>query len=210
MSIRSAEKLEASGDFVGAAEKLESARKLIETVRRYHPEWKPEMVNGRSAKNTEAIAKIRPKADEQRRKDRNVVAELEGGVRNSGTVVDPAEAATPPAPSVLEADPLQARRLASAEAEVKRLRDQVKNTTAEAESQRHRDLAKNQAAEAEAQRLRELAKNNAAQLSESLRTRELAKNSATEAEAQRQRELTKNSAAQSNEASRNESRVHDL
>ncbi len=131
LAIRAAEQLESSGDYVGAAEKLERARKLIDSVRRYHPEWKPEMVNGRSAQNAEAIEKIRAKADEQQRKNRNVVAELEGGVKNSGKLADPASSPPPPAPTVLEADPLATRRLANAEAEVKRLRDQIKANTAQ-------------------------------------------------------------------------------
>ena len=137
LAIRAAEQLEASGDFVAAAEKLEKARTLLEAVRRYYPAWKPEMVNGRSAQNTEAIAKIRPKADEQRRKNQNVVAELEGGVRKSGTLTDPANGVIPPTPGILEVDPLATRRLAEAEAEVKRLREIAKAAkTLDAESSR--------------------------------------------------------------------------
>jgi hypothetical protein len=59
LAIRAAEQLEASGDFVAAAEKLEKARTLLETVRRYYPAWKPEMVNGRSSQNAEATAKTK-------------------------------------------------------------------------------------------------------------------------------------------------------
>ena len=137
LAIRAAEQLEASGDFVGAADKLEKARTLIETVRRYYPAWKPEMVNGRSSQNAEAIAKIRPKADEQRRKNQNVVAELEGGVRKSGTVIEPAPGVMPLTPGVLEVDRLATRRLAEAEAEVKRLREIAKmNQSAISESSR--------------------------------------------------------------------------
>ena len=56
LAIRAAEQLEASGDFLAAAEKLEKARTLLEAVRRYYPAWKPEMVNGRTSQNAEAIA----------------------------------------------------------------------------------------------------------------------------------------------------------
>lgn len=131
LAIRAAEQLESSGDYLGAAEKLERARKLIDSVRRYHPEWKPEMVNGRSAQNAEAIEKIRAKADEQQRKNRNVVAELEGGVKNSGKTAPAAESPPQSAPSILEADPLTTRRLANAEAEAKRLREQLKSNAAQ-------------------------------------------------------------------------------
>jgi tetratricopeptide (TPR) repeat protein len=121
LAIRKAEELETSEDYVGAADKLEKARKLFETVRRYYPDWKPEMVAGRSAQNAEAATRLYPKAEEQRRKNRNVVAELEGGVKNSGTLIDPAQGVMPLSPGILEVEPLAARRLADAEAEVKRL-----------------------------------------------------------------------------------------
>ena len=111
LAIRAAEQLEASGDFVAAADKLEKARTSLEAVRRYYPAWKPEMVNGRTSQNAEAITKIRAKADEQRRKNQNVVAELEGGTKNSGTLPDPTDRVIPPSPSIREADPLTTRRL---------------------------------------------------------------------------------------------------
>jgi Tetratricopeptide repeat len=123
LSSRAAEQLEATGDFVAAAEKLEKARKLFEAVRRYYPDWKTEMVTGRSALNAEAEIRVHPKAEEQRKKSRSVVAELEGGVKQSGTLIDPAQGVVPLTPGILEVDPLATRRLAEAEAEVKRLRD---------------------------------------------------------------------------------------
>ena len=118
LASRAAEQLEANGDFVGAAEKLKRARDLFYTVHRYYPTWKPEMVTGRSAQNSEAEVRLFPKAEEQRKKNRKAVAELEGGVKSSGTLVDPAEGVLPPAPSILEVNPNETRRLAEAEAEV--------------------------------------------------------------------------------------------
>ncbi|NQW99082.1 hypothetical protein HQ447_00380, partial [bacterium] len=158
LSIRAAEQLEAAGDFVGAAEKLSRARKLLETVRRYYPDWKPEMVAGRSAQNAEAEIKIHPKAEEQRRKNRNVVAELEGGAKSPGTLSDPG--LTPLSPGILEVDPLAARQLAEAEAEVKRLRSLPPNaappTADAADLARQRDANRSQlnAAENDVQALR--------------------------------------------------------
>ncbi|MGL4400137.1 MAG: tetratricopeptide repeat protein [Luteolibacter sp.] len=171
LSARAAEQLEASGDFVAAAEKLEKARKLFEAVRRYYPDWKTEMVTGRSAQNSEAEVRVHPKAEEQRKKNRSVVAELEGGVKQSGTLIDPAQGVVPLTPGILEVDPLATRRLAEAEAEVKRLRDLTNSTaqnsaTREAEASRdssrvrdiarQRDLLQSQlnAAEAQVQSLR--------------------------------------------------------
>lgn len=138
LSTRSAEQLEASGDFVGAAEKLKKARELFEAVHRYYPTWKPEMVTGRSKINSEAEVRVHPKAEEQRKKNQNAVAELEGGVKSSGTFIDPSQGVVPLAPSVLEADPIATRTLADAEAEVKRLRDLAKsNITPDADPARN-------------------------------------------------------------------------
>jgi len=123
LAVRSAEQLESAGDFAGALEKLTKADQLFSAVRKYYPEWKPEMVGGRCEKNSETIAKVRPKAEEQLRKNRNAVAELEGGAKQPGTFIDPARDVMPLTPGILEVDPLAARRLADAEAEVKRLRD---------------------------------------------------------------------------------------
>jgi tetratricopeptide (TPR) repeat protein len=129
LAIRASEQLEADGDLIAADEKLAKAKKLLDTVRLHHPAWKPEMVQGRSAKTLEAIARVRPKADQQRLKNQNVVAELEGGPKASGTLINPSDGALPPTPSILEVDPIATRRLAEAEAEVKRLQAIAANDT---------------------------------------------------------------------------------
>ncbi len=151
LAIRAAEQLEASGDFVAAAQKLEKARTLLEAVRRYYPAWKSEMVNRRTIQNGEAIAKISPKADEQRRKNQNVVAELEGGVKSSGTLIDPAKGVMQLTPGILEVEPLATRRLAEAEAEIKRLREQANRANSSARATTQTQL---NAAETDAQSLR--------------------------------------------------------
>ncbi len=166
LATRAAEQLEAKGDFVAAAEKLKKARELFDTVHRHYPAWKPEMVAGRTAQNQEAQERLFSKAEEQRKKKQIVVAELEGGVKSPGTVIDsPADSFRQP--GILEVDPIAARRLAEAEAEVKRLRDLAKTQSArDAEASRNesrlrdiaaqRDLAQAQlnAAEANVQSLR--------------------------------------------------------
>jgi predicted nucleic acid-binding Zn-ribbon protein len=118
LASRDAEMLEAQGDSVGALRKLERAKEMFDVVRRYHPEWKERMVSGRHAKTEEAIKRVRPMADEQLRKQREVVAELEGAPVRSGVQ----EQTTNPLPGVLQQDPIGARRLKEAEAEVARLR----------------------------------------------------------------------------------------
>jgi tetratricopeptide (TPR) repeat protein len=161
-----AEELEAKGDFIGALEKLKVARKLFESVRTYYPEWKPQMVTGVLEKNLESQARIAPSAMEQLQKNRSVIAELEGGVQQSGTLVDPAADLMPDTPGILEIDPLAARRLAEAEAELKRLREATQRLPSEKDSSRAesrmRDMARQrdaiqsqlQAAEANVQSLR--------------------------------------------------------
>lgn len=127
LSVRKAEQLEAGGDFIGAQENLEKAGKLFGSVGRYYPNWKTDMVKERTAKNMEAIATLRPKSDEQKLKNRNAVAELEGGVKQPGTLKNAGQDMVPlTPPGILEVEPLAARRLADAEAEVKRLRAQIK------------------------------------------------------------------------------------
>jgi tetratricopeptide (TPR) repeat protein len=166
LTTRDAEKLEANGDFAGASEKLKRARELFEAVQRHYPTWKPEMVTGRSARNQEAQERLFSKAEEQRKKKQTVVAELEGGVKSPATVID-TPAVPFQQPGIFEVDPIAARRLAEAEAEVKRLRDLAKTQSAkDAEASRNesrlrdiaaqRDLAQAQlnAAEANVQSLR--------------------------------------------------------
>jgi Flp pilus assembly protein TadD len=167
LARRAAEQLEADGDFIGASEKLKTARKLFETIHTYYPTWKPEMVKGSVAKNFESLTRLYPKAEEQRKKNQSVVAELEGGDRSSGTLIDPADGVTPLTPGILEVDPLATRRLAEAEAEVQRLREvadqakmadpnQARNESRIRDIARQRDLAQAQlnAAENNLQALR--------------------------------------------------------
>ena len=127
LATRAAEQLESAGDFIGALEKLERASQCFGAVRKFYPEWKAEMVGGRTEKTVETIGKVRPKADAQLRKNRNMVAELEGGDRKRGELVNPADDVVPPAPGILEVDPLSTRRLNEAEAEVERLRKLAAN-----------------------------------------------------------------------------------
>ncbi len=130
LATRKAEELEANGDFVGAMDRMHHAGKLFETVRKFYPAWKPEMLASRTEKNHEYLVKLFPKAEEQKKKKQSVVAELEGGVKNPGIVIDPAQDVIPLTPGILEVNPLETRRLAEAEAEVKRLRDLSRNPPA--------------------------------------------------------------------------------
>lgn len=136
LAVRAAEDLEKKGDFRGSMEKLERANEMFGTIKKFYPQWKPEMVGGRTSKTDEAMARVKPKADEARNRERGVVAELEGGMRVPATPM----AANPraadvvvPSPhnpkSILEVDPLALKRLREAEAERDRLRQQLAEQT---------------------------------------------------------------------------------
>ncbi|MEN9975825.1 MAG: hypothetical protein RLZZ282_1831, partial [Verrucomicrobiota bacterium] len=121
LATRAADQLESAGDFIGAQEKLQKANQLFEAIRKYYPAWKSSMVTGRSDKTTESLARVSSNADAQLQKNRNTVAELEGGVKQAAKPIDPG---TPPiAKSILNVDALATRRLADAQAEVLRLRN---------------------------------------------------------------------------------------
>ena len=124
---RAADQLEKDGDYTEAWNKLSQAQKMIETVRRFHPDWKSSMVEGRYEINKTDGETLRPKAEEQARKKRGALAELEGGQIKSGEYVDPADGLAPLTPGILEVDPLATRRLEEAEAEVERLKALLKN-----------------------------------------------------------------------------------
>ncbi len=152
LAARAAEQLESAGDFIGALEKLDRASQMFSAIRRFYPEWKPEMVGGRSEKTMETIGRVRPQAEEQQMKNRSAVAELEGGTRHAGRLIDPAEGVMPLTPGILEVDPLSTRQLRDAEAEVERLRKEA----AGGDVRRQNDFLKAQlrAAEANVQSLR--------------------------------------------------------
>lgn len=142
LATRSAEQLETGGDFIGALEKFRKADELFATVRKYYPDWKPEMVAGRCDKTTEAIAQVRPKAEQQFTNNRNAVAELEGGVKQPGQFIDPGRDVTPLTPGILEVDPLASRRLEEAQAEVARLRALAAQAASNQEPGSSRDMSR--------------------------------------------------------------------
>ena len=157
LATRAAEQLESAGDFIGALEKLKKASQLFGAVHQYYPAWKTAMVEGRTSKTTETLERIRPKADQQLRKNRNTVAELEGGVKKSGKLLDPADGGLAPPPGILEVNPLATRHLADAEAEVRRLRelrarqpnDSTRDSSRLHDVERQRDLLQSQLRAAE-------------------------------------------------------------
>lgn len=137
LEVRAAEQLENDGDFLDALKKYEQAGKLFDAVRKYYPDWKPGMVNNRRDLTVKATEVVRGKAGEQFKKERGVIAELEGGAKVGAEPTDemamaprpPAEVdlVNPemPARGILEVDPLKDRRLKEAEAELERLQKMI-------------------------------------------------------------------------------------
>jgi tetratricopeptide (TPR) repeat protein len=125
LAARAGEQLEKDEDFVGALNKYRQARELFDSVLKFYPDWKGDMVQNRRELTVESMTGVQEKAGEKIQKDRGVIAELEGGDKVGGELVDPGKDVKPLRPGVLEVDPLKARRLKDAEAELERLRDEI-------------------------------------------------------------------------------------
>lgn len=150
LATRAAERLEVDEDFLGAWEKYREADKLFSAVQKFYPEWRPGMVEGRAGRTREAMAAVRPKAEQQEDQGRRAIAELEGGQRVGGEAINPGIDPRFEPPGVLEIDPIASRKLKEAEAEVERLQqllreasagqgDAARNATRVRDLQRQRD-----------------------------------------------------------------------
>lgn len=141
LAVKEAEALEAQGKFTDALAKLQTAQEMLGTVRKFYPEWKPGMVQGRTEITSETVARVRPKAEAEQANKNKVMAELEGGTRAPGTLIEPGRDVRPlrlaqNPPNILEQDPLKSRRLAEAEAEVQRLKAQLARSSRPEETSR--------------------------------------------------------------------------
>lgn len=130
LAVRAAEQLEKDEDYVGALGKYQQASELFGSVEKFYPDWKADMVKNRKELTAKALAGVQEKAGEKLKKDRGVIAELEGGEKVGGELVDPKKLDQPLIPGVLEVDPIKARRLKDAEVELERLRDEIKKAEA--------------------------------------------------------------------------------
>jgi Flp pilus assembly protein TadD len=126
LAVRAGEQLEKDEDFVGALNKYQQATELFSSVERFYPDWKVDMVKNRKDLTIKALTGVQEKAGERIKKDRGVIAELEGGDKVKGKLIDSAKNVKPLNPGVLEVEPLKARRLKDAEAELERLRNEIK------------------------------------------------------------------------------------
>ena len=140
LAVRAAQQLEKDQDFVGALNKYQQASDLFGSVRKFYPDWKADMVKNRHDLTAKALAGVQEKAGDKLKKDRGVIAELEGGDKVRGEFINPPKEEKSPNLGVLEVDPLKARRLKDAEAELKRLKKEIKKVEA-ASKQSTRDTA---------------------------------------------------------------------
>ena len=135
---REAETLSKQGRHAEALEKLRSAEKFFETIHRFHPEWKKEMVGDRLGVTKGQINKVLPLAQAQQKKDDIAVAEIiesGGDTRNLSRMPF-----NPKAPSL----EIENARVTELENEVKRLRTALASPANESsrEAARASDLAK--------------------------------------------------------------------
>ncbi len=126
LAVRAGEQLEKDEDFVGALNKYQQANELFSSIEKFYPDWKVDMVKNRKDLTIKALTGVQEKAGDRMKKDRGVIAELEGGDKVKGKLIDPAKDVKPLIPGVLEVEPLKARRLKDAEAELERLRNEIK------------------------------------------------------------------------------------
>lgn len=113
--IREAETLQKQGRHADALSKLKSAEKFFETIHRYHPEWKKDMVVDRLSLTKDQITKVQPLAQAQQKKEEIAVAEI---VESGGNTKPVAPMTSPTAPAI----EIEDAKIKALEAEVKRLR----------------------------------------------------------------------------------------
>lgn len=114
--VREAESLQKQGRHLDALNKLKSAEKFFETIHRYHPEWKKDMVGDRLTLTKDQISKVAPLAQTQQKKEEVAVAEI---VESGGKTRSVGPMTSPTGPSI----EIEDAKMKALEAEVKRLRD---------------------------------------------------------------------------------------
>lgn len=136
--VREAEALQKQERHAEALEKFRSAEKFFETIKRFHPGWKKDMVSDRLILTQSQITKVLPLAQAQQKKDDIAVAEIieSGGDKRPVGPMDPSQ----PSPGIEIGD----ARVKALEAEVKRLRSALASPANESsrEAARASDLEK--------------------------------------------------------------------
>lgn len=115
--VREAETLQKQGRHAAALERLQRADKFFDSIHRFHPEWKKDMVGDRLSLTKSQIAKVQPLAAAEQKKQDIAVAEMveSGGDTRSVTPIEPL-----PAPKTPSID-VEVARTKALEAEVARL-----------------------------------------------------------------------------------------
>ena len=133
---REAEALGKQGKHAEALTKLRSAEKFFETVGKFFPEWKKQMVIDRLAITKTQITQVLPRAQAQQKKENVAVAEIEGGLPlRVNPLVDPNQATN---------TQIEDARVKSLANEVKRLSGQLDSlsNTGSRDAARASDLQK--------------------------------------------------------------------
>ncbi len=148
---RDADKLKAEKKYVEAYEKILRAQKLFDSVSKFFPLWKPEMVKGRVGQTTDFIASIGPEVVKANSEENGSIAEFEGGVRAGvveGQAPKPLDTSLPeaPMPPAQPVETLETRRIAELENRVKELQADLSRgsnaNSGDREAARSRDIAK--------------------------------------------------------------------
>lgn len=123
--VREAETLQKQGRHAEALEKFRSAEKFFDTIHRFHPDWKKEMVSERLGITQGQITKAIPLAQTQQKKEDIAVAEIieGGGATRPVAPINPAKAA----PSITIED----AKMNALESEVNRLRQSLAKSASE-------------------------------------------------------------------------------
>lgn len=120
--VREAETLQKQGRHAAALERLQRADAFFDSIHRFHPEWKKDMVGDRLSLTKSQIAKVQPLAAAEQKKQDIAVAEMveSGGETRSVTPIEPLPAPKTPVPKAPSID-VEVARTKALEAEVARL-----------------------------------------------------------------------------------------
>jgi len=136
--VREAETLQKQGRHAEALNKLRSAEKFFDTIHRFHPQWKKDMVGDRLALTKNQITKVLPLAQAAQQKQEIAVAEIieSGGDRRPVAPMNPSRKD----PVIEVAD----NKIKALESEVAQLRGALSSNTSQnsREAVRARDLEK--------------------------------------------------------------------
>jgi Tfp pilus assembly protein PilF len=127
--VREAETLQKQGRYAAALERYQRAATFFDTIHRFHPEWKKDMVGDRLSLTQSQISKVQPlAAAEQQKKDVAIAEMVESGgdTRN----VAPVEPSSPSNRPAIEVETARTKAMQAEAARTKALETEVARTKA--------------------------------------------------------------------------------